>query len=44
MLSDAIVVLLDKSANFALKMSLGFALHPTVEVVPTGERSPAHSS
>lgn len=29
---------LDKSANFALKMSLGFALHPTVEVVPTGER------
>lgn len=29
---------LDKSANYALKISLGFALHPAVEVVPSGER------
>lgn len=29
---------LDKSANYALKISLGFGLHPAVEVVPGGER------
>lgn len=29
---------LDKEANYALKMSLGFALHPAVQTLSTGEK------